>query len=132
MEDKLKVNNRRNSERKGVAFTLTYGVEKPYSLRVNLGLRDDLDALMLDLSDSGVAMITKFNLPTGTRLHIKFNFINLFLTGQARTRAMVIIGDVVSSRELSNREYRIGVHFNDISEEDTMAIRSFIKRSKII
>jgi c-di-GMP-binding flagellar brake protein YcgR len=131
MEDKLKKNNRRNSERKGVAFTLTYGVEKPYSLRVNLGLSDDLDALMLDLSDSGVAMVTKFNLPSGSQLHMKFNFINLFLSGQERSHRMEVIGEVVSHAELGNGDYRIGICFHEISEEDKLAIRNFIKRSKI-
>lgn len=130
MENKLRGKNRRRAERREVAFTLNYGVEKPYSLRVNLGLTDDLDALMLDLSDSGVAMITGVDLPQGTQLHIKFNFRNLFLTGQERSRRMDIIGEVVSHADLGNGDYRIGICFNQISEADKEAIRVFIKRSK--
>jgi c-di-GMP-binding flagellar brake protein YcgR len=130
MEDKLKGKNRRSAERREVAFTLNYGVEKPYALRVNLGLNDNLDALMLNLSDSGVAMITGVDLPQGAQLRIKFNFRNLFLSGQERSRHMEIAGEVVSHAELSNGNYRIGVSFNKISDVDKEAIKNFIKRSK--
>jgi c-di-GMP-binding flagellar brake protein YcgR len=130
MEDKQKIKNRRISQRQEVAFTLSYGVEKPYSLRVNLGLTDDLDGLMLDLSDSGVSMITKFDLPLGAQLHMKFNFMNLFLSGQERSRRMEIAGEVVSHADLGNGDYRIGIRFNDISDQDREAIRYFIKRSR--
>jgi len=130
MEDKPKSKNRRRSQRQDVAFTLIYGVKKPYALRVRLGLSDDIDALMRDLSDSGVAMITKFDLPKGTQLHIKFNFINLFLTGQERSRRMEIAAEVASCVDLGKGNYRIGMCFNNISDEDKTAIRNFIKRSQ--
>ncbi|MDD5130857.1 MAG: PilZ domain-containing protein [Candidatus Omnitrophica bacterium] len=122
--------NRRQAQRADAAFTLTYGVEKPYSLRVSLGLSDDIDALMRDLSDSGVAIITRFELPKGALLHIKFNFINLFLTGQERSRRMEISAEVVSCADLGRGNYRVGTRFNNISEEDKIAIRNFIRRSK--
>ncbi|MCX5694782.1 MAG: PilZ domain-containing protein [Candidatus Omnitrophica bacterium] len=129
MVENFKDKNRRRAPRTDVAFSLTYGVEKPYSLRVLLGLNDDIDALMRDLSDSGVAMITKFELPRGAQLHIKFNFINLFLTGQERSRRMEISAEVVSCADLGKGSYRVGTRFNNISEEDKAAIRNFIKRS---
>ncbi|MFH0917888.1 MAG: PilZ domain-containing protein [Candidatus Omnitrophota bacterium] len=130
MEDSPKSKNRRRAERLDVAFTLIYGVEKPYALRVSLGLADDIDALMLDLSVLGMAMTTKFDLPKGTQLQIKFNFMNLFLAGQERSRRMEIIGEVVSHAELSSGNYRIGICFKQIQEADKEAIRKFIKRSK--
>jgi c-di-GMP-binding flagellar brake protein YcgR len=130
MEDKQRSKNRRISQRRKVAFTLSYGVEKPYALRVNLGLTDDLDAVMLDLSDTGVAMITKFDLPQGTQLHMKFNFMNLFLSGQDRSRRMEISGEVVSHQDLGNGDYRIGICFNEITNADKEAIRNFVKRSR--
>ena len=130
MENKPKRKNRRRSERQDVAFTLTYGVKKPYALRVSLGLSDDIYALMRDLSDSGVAMTTKFELPKGTQLQIKFNFINLFLSGQERSRRMEIAGEVVSCVDLGKGSYRVGICFNQISDVDKEAIRNFIKLSK--
>jgi len=100
-------------------------------VRASLGLSDDLDALVRDLSDSGMAMITKFNLPRGARLRIKFNLINLFLFDQERTRRTEISAEVVSSTDLGKGDYRAGVKFNNSSEEDKIAINNFIKRSKM-
>lgn len=130
MGDSFKGKNRRNAQRQDAAFTLSYGIEKPYALRVSLGLTDDLDAIMADLSDSGVAMITKYDLPKGAQLRIRFNFMNLFLTGQDRSRRMEITGEVVSRAQLSGTDYRVGIRFNQISEADQVAIRNFIKRSR--
>ena len=118
MQDKPIARNRRKAQRQNVAFTLTYGVKKPYTLRVNLGLADDITALMLDLSDSGMAVTTGFNLPQGTQLQLKFNFINLFLTGQERCRRMEIEAEVVSCANLGKENYRIGICFNNISSRE--------------
>ncbi len=122
--------NRRKVLRQGAAFTLHYGIEKPYSLRAKLGLKDDLEALMLDLSETGMALVTNLELPRGAQLQIKFNFINLFLYDQERTRRMELGAKVISHTELDNGDYRIGVLFNKISPQDKAAIRDFIKRSK--
>jgi len=85
---------------------------------------------MLDLSESGVAMSTGFDLSVGAHLRIKFNFINLFLSGQERSRRMELTGEVVSRQEIGRGSYRFGVRFNDIAQIDKEAIRNFIKRSK--
>ncbi len=131
MPEEPKIRNRRQAERRPVAYTLSYGVEKPYSLRVSLGLADDIDAIMRDLSGSGMGMITKFDLPKGALLRINFNFINLFLSGQERTRRMGVNAEVISCKDLGKGDYRVGVSFNNISAEDRIAIENFIKRSKL-
>lgn len=121
--------NRRRSQRQKAAFMLTYGVDSPYALRVSLGMNDDLNALMLDLSDSGVAMATGVELPIGAQLHINFNFRNLSLSGQDRSRNMEIAGTVVSRADLKGGDYRVGICFSKISDEDQEAIRDYIKNS---
>ncbi len=122
--------NRRKTLRQDAAFTLDYGIEKPYALRASFGLKDDLGALMLDLSENGMAMLTSIELPRGCLLRIRFNFINLHLFGQERSRRMELVGKVVSHVRLERGDYRIGVVFNRISEEDKAAIRDFIKRNR--
>ena len=130
MEDKISGENRRRSERRDVAFTLSYSVEKPYTLRISLGLADDISALMLNLSDLGMAIITMLDLPAGTQLYIRFNLRNLNLLGEKRSRNMVIIGEVVSHLALANGNYRIGIRFDKISDEDKLAISDFVKDNK--
>jgi len=131
MEDEAEGQNRRKSERMDVAFTLVYNVDKPYSLRIGLGLTNEADALMLNLSDTGVAIITKHGIPLNTELSIGFNIIDLRLTGDARCKNMQITGVVVSSVIMSNENnrisYRLGIRFTRISNEDKIRISDFVK-----
>ena len=133
MEGEAKGQNRRRSERIDVAFTLVYNIGKPYSLHISLGLVDDIGALMINLSDLGMAIKTKHNLPLGTKLYIKFNIIDLRLTGDERWRHMEINAEVTSNDILPDVShsisYRIGMCFNNISNEDKIAISDFVKRN---
>jgi len=127
-----KGSNRRKSERKDVGYTFTYSVDGSYDLRMNLGaVEDDIGALMLNLSDLGVAIVTNHDFPIGTKLILKFNLMNLNLTGEARFRHIKANGEVTYSNIFSGLNYRIGVCFNEISEKDKEAIREFVKLSKI-
>ncbi|MBU4251946.1 MAG: PilZ domain-containing protein [Candidatus Omnitrophica bacterium] len=132
MEDKHSDQNRRKSERLDTAFTLIYRVEKPLALRIQLGFAVDIDALMLNLSDSGMAIITRHDLPAGTQLFIKFNIIDLCLQGDERWRHMEMAGEVVSNVFLPDSSHRIGIRFDRISDADKLAISNFVKRNKLL
>lgn len=113
------------------AFTLIYQVEKPLALRVQLGFTDEIDALMLNLSDLGMAIITKYDLAAGTQLYIKFSIIDLRLQGDERCRHMEITGEAVSNISLLDASHRIGIRFDRISEADRLAITNFVERNKL-
>ncbi len=123
--------NRRKSERTFIPYTFTYSVEEPYDLRISLGVADDVEVLMLNLSDLGLAIVTNDNLPIGAKLLLKFNLMNLNLTGEERFRRIEISGEVTSNVIFSNASHRIGISFNKISEEDKAAIGEFVKLRKI-
>ena len=129
MEDSHSGQNRRKSERLDTAFTLIYRVEKPLILRIQMGFTNDIDALMLDLSDLGMAIITKHDLPTEAQLDIKLNIIDLRLSGDERRRHMEITGNVASNVTLADKSHRIGICFTKVSDEDKVAISGFIKRN---
>ena len=133
METKGNEENRRKSARIDAAFTLVYSVDKPYSLRISLGLMDEVNALMLNLSDSGMAIITKHDIPLATALSIKFNIIDLRLAGDERWRKMEIIAEVISNvkstEQGSRASHRIGLRFVNISNSDKQAISDFVKRN---
>ena len=131
MEDSYGGQNHRKSERLDTAFTLTYQIEKPLALRVQLGFTDDIDALMLNLSDLGMAIITKHNLPVRIQLYIKFNIIDLRLQGDERCRHMEITGEIVSNISLPDSSHRIGIRFDRISDADKFAISNFVRRNKL-
>jgi len=128
MEEKNRDQNQRKSERKDAFFSLSYSIEKPYELRISLSLPDETNALMQNLSDIGTAITTRYNIPIGTLLRIKFNLLNLHLRGEERLKRMEIISEVVSNVDLPDGGYRLGVKFDNISEEDKAAIRDFVSR----
>ncbi|MDD5466072.1 MAG: PilZ domain-containing protein [Candidatus Omnitrophica bacterium] len=122
--------NHRKSARSQAAFTLNYSIEKPFELRISLGLPDETGALMQDLSDLGAAIITSYDIPPGTLLRIKFNLMNLRLFGEKRLRRMELIAEVMSNSVMPDESHRIGIRFDKISEEDKAAIRDFVERDK--
>ena len=130
MEAKPEGENRRRSERMDVAFTLTYSIEKPYTLRISLGLVDSVEAVMVNLSDLGMAVITNYDISAGAQLYIKFNLINMRLSGDERWRFMKITGEAVSNILLPDESHRIGIRFDKIPEEDRVAIRNFVLCNK--
>ncbi len=131
MEESQSDQNRRKSERLDTAFTLIYQLEKPLALGIQMGFTSDIDALMLNLSDLGMAIVTKYDLPLGIQLNIKFNIIDLRLQGEARRRQMEITGETVSNTILLNSSHRIGIRFNKISDLDKLAISNFVKHNKL-
>ncbi|MBU0548450.1 MAG: PilZ domain-containing protein [Candidatus Omnitrophica bacterium] len=130
MEDKPEEQNRRKSERIDAAFTLTYSIEKSYTLRVSLGLVDNIETIMINLSDLGMAIMTNYDIPVGVQLYIKFDLIDMHLSGDERWRSMKINGEAVSNVSLPNENHRIGIRFDKISEEDKAAIRNFVLCNK--
>lgn len=130
MEDNNCNQNRRKFERLDTTFTLSYQVEKPLALRIQLGFNDDIDALMHNLSDTGMAIITKHDLPLGTQLSLKLNIIDLRLQGDERCRHMEIAGETVSNVSLPDAGYKVGVRFNRISGVDKFVISDYVKRNK--
>ncbi|MDD5116032.1 MAG: PilZ domain-containing protein [Candidatus Omnitrophica bacterium] len=121
---------RRRSERIEAAFTLSYNVEKSYTLHISLGAAENIEAVMVDLSSLGMAIITNYDIPKGAHLYIKFNLINMRLGGDERWREMKIAGEVVSSVASGNDSHRIGIRFDKISEEDKIAIGNFVAGNK--
>jgi len=113
------------------AFSLTFQVEKPINLRFQVGWDSDLGGLMVNLSDLGMAIITRHDLPIGTQLHAKFNIIDLHLKGDERWRHMEITGKVVSNISLSDVSHKIGICFEQVSVKDRLLISDFVKRNMI-
>lgn len=121
----------RKSERLNAAFTLTYNVDVPVALLIQSDLIGAMDALMLDLSAAGMAIITKHNLPKGAKIFIKFNIINLQLSGDDRRKHLEVAGEIVSNALRKDGGHRIGIRFDKISNADKQAIEAFVRSNKI-
>ncbi|MBN2120554.1 MAG: PilZ domain-containing protein [Candidatus Omnitrophica bacterium] len=119
---------RRESERLEVHFILVYEVHKPLEVRMFIGKRE-VDALMLDLSEGGMAILTNYDIPIETFLSIKFTLINPNEIDDKRVTLIEIMGQVRYNVLSDKDEYRLGICFTNIDEQSKKAIAGFIRMS---
>lgn len=131
MENKYGGEDRRKSNRLDVAFTLIYSVEKPLSLRIHLGVADDINAFMVNLSDLGMALVTSQDIPLLAQLYIKFDLIDLRLEGEERRQHIEMTGEVVSNVICADGSYRLGIRFDNLSDHDKIMLNNFVKRNSL-
>ena len=87
----------------------------------------DIQAQMIDLSQVGLAIATKYNIPAGTLLSIRFDLAKMNEKGTASFyQAIKVAGDVRSNIKLSKDEYRLGICFLKIDDKDKAMIEEFV------
>ncbi|MFH1678895.1 MAG: PilZ domain-containing protein [Candidatus Omnitrophota bacterium] len=118
--------DRRESLRVKAEFIVIYKVNSPLEIYMWIGNRE-VHALMLDLSENGMAILTEHSLPVSTILLSKFTLINLCAEKSERIRSMEITGQVRNSVLSKGNEYRLGIFFTKITTENKCAIASFVK-----
>jgi len=131
MNNEFAGSEKRRSKRLKAHFTLIYQVNKPPTVVMNIGYGREIEALMLDLSEGGMAIITNYDIPKDSVLLIKFTLINRALEGDNRIIKMDMTGVVCYNSLSENEEHRLGIHFTQISEKDRKAIMDFIKLTSI-
>jgi len=124
MEKSYSGRERRRHKRVKVSFIVVYRGRKPLDLFMIVG-NQEMGAIMLDLSEGGMAIITEYDVPVSTVLSIKFTLINHEAADEDKIRAMSMTGEVRHNIPVK-REHRLGISFTDISEEDRRAIASFV------
>lgn len=117
---------RRKYKRLRVDFTLIYNVGEPIALRLFVGWDLQIDALMIDLSEAGLAILSGYDIPLSTVLNLKFTLINSSADPEKRVKTMEIAGKVCSNVQTETGEYRLGIVFTSMKEDDKLAIRNFI------
>lgn len=119
---------KRKSKRLKVAFTLTYQVDHPLAIRMSVGWNHNIDALMLDLSEDGMAISTDFDIPASTVLSINFTLINLAAhSEEEQIKSMELTGEVRHNVPSIKGEHRLGIQFSRIAPTDRDAIANFVK-----
>ena len=121
-----KDSERRSSPRVKVEFILTYKVDKSTEAQMWIGDRE-ANALMSDLSNNGVAILTDYNIPVSTSLLIKFTLINLYADTEERISTIEVTGEVRSNILSKDNEHRLGIAFTNITQEDKLAISKFVE-----
>lgn len=124
---------RRRTRRLKVDFTLTYQVNHPLVVRMSVGWNHNIYALMMDLSEDGMAISTDFNIPISTILSINFTLINLNAnTEEERIKSMELVGEVRCNTPAGKGEHRLGIRFTKIAPIDKDAIAYFVRATSPI
>jgi c-di-GMP-binding flagellar brake protein YcgR len=117
---------KRRHSRLRVNLSVVYRVDKPVTIRMIVGT-NDIRATMLDISEGGLSVLTNFNIPQGTVLLIKFTLFRVADDDVSFYGPMEIMGEVKYIMPLSPNEYRLGISFGKIKEQDRAEISAFIK-----
>jgi c-di-GMP-binding flagellar brake protein YcgR len=121
---------RRSHTRVKASFIVTYKINEPLHVTITINKRE-IPALMVDLSEGGMAIVTEYEIPASTTLLINFTLINIALKNDSeRIRTMDLLGEVRYQIPLKRNERRLGIYFTKIEEEDKTAIKKFVEAVK--
>jgi len=127
MMDNYSGPERRKNRRVKADFVVIYRVNHPLQLRMMIG-HHDVNAVMLDLSASGIALLTSYNIPASSLLSMRFTLINeSAAVDQEKITHIKVNGEVRSNRPWPRGECRLGICFTGISESDRSKISEFVK-----
>lgn len=122
--------DRRRFQRLDLNVIVVYRVDEPPLVRIQIGEKE-IEASMLNLSEGGMALVTRYNLPAWTVLSIKFTLSRIDKDGKVVFYGpMEIRGEVRSSMPLEKNEFRVGICFTEMSQRDRAEIANFVKTAQ--
>jgi len=111
-------NERRKSQRARINLAVTYHVEHPPLLSRLFG-DSDLEATTIDLSESGMALLTEQFIPIFAKILLKIILYKYDEKGLISYYEPIEISGVVRSSFLSSNDaYRLGVSFTHIHQRE--------------
>jgi c-di-GMP-binding flagellar brake protein YcgR len=117
---------RRRGDRVRADFTLTYSIRRPSLLNIAIGEKQ-LEGVMLDLSENGMAIQTAKNVPVKKKVRMHFTLVNPVATSMDdRIKEMQISGEVKYNRILEPGKYRLGICFVKITKKDKDIIADYV------
>jgi c-di-GMP-binding flagellar brake protein YcgR len=122
---------RRQFKRLPVSFTVFYQISLPIEVRIKFG-DQEVVALAADISEGGMAVTTYCEIPPVAIISVKFVIFNdKFPLVDKKSRTVTTQAEVRYNRAVEpNKEYRMGIQFLHMSDDDRRFIRSFISANK--
>jgi hypothetical protein len=117
---------KRKFQRLAISITACLGIGKPLLIRWLPA--KEINTVISDISEGGFSILTKHNVAVSTPISIEFmlyktdKVCNFKIYKTIRTR-----GKIKSKIPLKGRQYRLGVCFERLSEEDKNIIVNFVK-----
>lgn len=128
MVENNSVDNKRHFGRVRVSLTVFFRINKPLTVQMVIGGKL-IEATMVDLSEAGMAILTKHNIPTSSEMLIRFTLFRSDEQDIGFYGPVEIVGEVQYNNRLSENEYRLGVVFVKIDEKDKVEIKDFVKKT---
>jgi c-di-GMP-binding flagellar brake protein YcgR len=101
---------RRKQKRMRVNCTVIYRTNEAPDTRFLMSGKD-IKAQMLDISQTGMAMVTDYDIPTSTVLSMRFTLLKVSNEIINFAGPMEITGEVRSNEALSEQQHRLGIYF---------------------
>jgi c-di-GMP-binding flagellar brake protein YcgR len=116
----------RKYKRTSAKFMLSYKVSKSLQVAI-MASESKIDAIMGNISQGGLMMVTQYDLPIDSKLTLSFAVVNdAALHDDDKIKALDIEGVVRSKRQIKHNEFDIGVEFVDPSQEDQKFLAEFV------
>jgi hypothetical protein len=118
---------RRKFSRTNVSFIVVYRVNEPVQVSMMVGNKE-AHAIMSNLCEDGMAIMTNYNIPAATIVTSKFILLNDHaLREDQRAKTIEVMGEVRYNHFIKERTYKLGIHFTHTSSADRSFISEFIK-----
>jgi c-di-GMP-binding flagellar brake protein YcgR len=126
LKDWSGVKDRRKLLRLKTALFVSFKVDKHFYLP-HLAEDEEIEAITLDISQNGLALLSKHQIPCAASLIISCRLIGVDKKGTiVFSHPLELRGEVRSSLPWGQKEYRLGISFTEISPEDKKQISEFI------
>ena len=126
MADKIYGNEQRKFKRIKINLSVIFRLAKPAAIRLLVGNKE-VRATMLDLSEGGLSVLTNYDIPESTALLIKFTLFKVENDDVSFYGPMDITGEVRYNMPLGGDEYRLGIYYKKIKNQDKVEIANFLK-----
>lgn len=117
---------KRQFKRARVSLTVVYRANAPLSVRM-LTADKEIQATMVDLSESGMALLTNYSIPEFTVLLMRFTLFKVNKEDVSFYGPVSITGEVRYNTVIDKELYRVGICFTKIEEQDRHEIADFVK-----
>jgi len=114
---------RRRHRRVKTQFSAVCNMQTPPGFRTPIE-KNEIIARISDLSESGMAILTDYDIPSQSKISSRFTLINLGAKDVDRYKLIETEGEVCYNFAEDNL-YRLGVCFTRISETDKTTIADF-------
>jgi c-di-GMP-binding flagellar brake protein YcgR len=116
---------KRKHKRVPVNFIIRYRIRKPLEVIMLIG-NMEINALMTDLSEGGMAIVTDYDIPLGTELALKFTLVNTYTRDYAQRNKVVEASGCVTDVTPIDKANRLGISFTEIAKQHVITIVDFI------